>query len=218
MGQTSETLIRPGRYMLEPIPGQRVPTSRPAPRFLLQHAFSGIEDAPDAISIPLRPIPLVGLVIELLDRAAGIVDSDRAEAKDCITRATSLLQRDNSHAHRELGGTTPALARGGLTPWQVRQVNRHIDEALASTIRTDDCAAAARLSNSHFRRAFKVTFGLTFFRYVNQRRIERAQEMMVMTDRPLCQIAEQCGFADQSHFTRVFRRLVGPSPACWRRL
>ena len=100
----------------------------------------------------------------------------------------------------------PTLARGGLTPWQVRQVNRHIDEALASTIRTDDCASAARLSNSHFRRAFKVTFGLTFFRYVNQRRIERAQELMVMTDQPLCQIAEQCGFADQSHFTRVFRR------------
>jgi AraC family transcriptional regulator len=216
MGQTSETLIRPGRYM--PMADQHVPASRPAPRFLLQHAFTGREDTPDPIGIPLRPIPLVGLVIELLDRAAEVVDSDRAEAKDCITRATSLLQRDNSHADRECSGTKPTLARGGLTPWQVRQVNRHIDEALASTIRTDDCATAARLSNSHFRRAFKVTFGLTFFRYVNQRRIERAQEMMVMTDQPLCQIAEQCGFADQSHFTRVFRRLVGPSPALWRRL
>ena len=201
-----------------PMAEQHVPASRPAPRFLLQHAFTGGADAPDAISIPLRPIPLVGLVIELLDRAAEVVDSDRAEAKDCITRASSLLQRENSQADRERAGATPALARGGLTPWQVRQVNRHIDEALASTIRTDDCAAAARLSNSHFRRAFKVTFGLTFFRYINQRRIERAQEMMVMTDQPLCQIAEQCGFADQSHFTRVFRRLVGPSPALWRRL
>jgi AraC family transcriptional regulator len=216
MGQTSETLFRPGRYM--PMAEQHVPASRPAPRILLQHAFTGRDGAPDAIGIPLRPIPLVGLVIELLDRAAEVVDSDRAEAKDCITRATSLLQRENSQADRDRGGAAPALARGGLTPWQVRQVNRHIDEALASTIRTDDCAAAARLSNSHFRRAFKVTFGLTFFRYINQRRIERAQEMMVMTDQPLCQIAEQCGFADQSHFTRVFRRLVGPSPALWRRL
>jgi len=199
-----------------PMPEQHVPASRPSPRFLLQDAFTGREDAPDAIGIPLRPIPLVGLVIELLDRAAEVVDSDRAEAKDCITRATSLLHRENSRADRERSGTKPTLVRGGLTPWQVRQVNRHIDEALASTIRTDDCATAARLSNSHFRRAFKVTFGLTFFRYVNQRRIERAQELMVMTEQPLCQIAEQCGFADQSHFTRVFRRLVGPSPAIWR--
>jgi AraC family transcriptional regulator len=216
MGQTSETLIRPGRYM--PMAEQHVPVARPGPQFLLQHAFSDSEAAVDAICSPLRRIPLVGLVIELLDRAAEVVDSDRAEAKDCITRATSLLQRDNGHADRERGAATTTLARGGLTPWQVRQVNRHIDEALASTIRTDDCATAARLSTSHFRRAFKVTFGLTFFRYVNQRRIERAQEMMVMTDQPLCQIAEQCGFADQSHFTRVFRRVVGPSPALWRRL
>jgi AraC-like DNA-binding protein len=199
-----------------PMPEQHVPGSRPAPRFLLQHAFTGREEAPDAIGVPLRPIPLVGLVIELLDRAAEVVDSDRAEAKDCITRATSLLHRENSRADRERSGMKPTVVRGGLTPWQVRQVNRHIDESLASTIRTDDCAAAARLSNSHFRRAFKVTFGLTFFRYVNQRRIERAQELMVMTEQPLCQIAEQCGFADQSHFTRVFRRLVGPSPAIWR--
>ncbi len=216
MGQTSETLIRPGRYL--PMSEQHAPTTRPAPGFLLQHAFPGREAAPDAIGSPVRQIPLVGLVIELLDRAAEVVDSDRAEAKDCITRATSLLQRDNGHADRERGATPTTLARGGLTPWQVRQVNRHIDETLASTIRTDDCASAARLSTSHFRRAFRVTFGLTFFRYVNQRRIERAQEMMVMTDQPLCQIAEQCGFADQSHFTRVFRRVVGPSPALWRRL
>jgi AraC-like DNA-binding protein len=41
--------------------------------------------------------------------------------------------------------------------------------------------------------------------------------MMVMTDRSLCEIAVRCGFADQSHFNRVFRRLVGPSPGDWRR-
>jgi AraC family transcriptional regulator len=214
MGQTSETLIKPSRYMLEPMLEQHTLTSRPAPRFLSQLAFSRGDAVPDAVGAPLRPIPLVGLVIELLGRAAETVDSDRAEAKDCITRASALLQRE--HTDHGRGGATGTLARGGLTPWQVRQVNRHIDEALASTIRTDDCAAAARLSTSHFRRAFKVTFGLTFVRYVNQRRIERAQELMVMTEHPLGEIARRCGFADQSHFTRVFRRLVGPSPAIWR--
>ena len=59
---------------------------------------------------------------------------------------------------------------------------------------------------------------MTFYRYVYQRRVERAQEMMVTTDQTLCQIARQCGFADKSHFARVFRRLVGPNPAAWRRL
>jgi AraC family transcriptional regulator len=59
---------------------------------------------------------------------------------------------------------------------------------------------------------------VTFHRYIYQRRVERAQKMMVTTDQPVCQIARRCGFADQSHFARVFRRLVGPSPADWRRL
>jgi AraC-like DNA-binding protein len=97
-------------------------------------------------------------------------------------------------------------------------VTRHIDATMGSNIRTEDCATIARLSTSHFRRAFKASFGETFFAWLSRRRVERAQEMMVMTDQPLCRIARQCGFADQSHFTRVFRRLVGPSPGSWRRL
>jgi AraC-like DNA-binding protein len=59
---------------------------------------------------------------------------------------------------------------------------------------------------------------MTFHTYVSRRRVERAKEMMVTTDQPLTAIASRCGFADQSHFGRVFRRLVGPSPGDWRRL
>jgi AraC-like DNA-binding protein len=73
------------------------------------------------------------------------------------------------------------------------------------------------LSASYFSRAFKVSFGETFSKYVARRRTERAQELMVMTDERLCEIALSCGFADQSHFTRVYQRQVGSSPASWRR-
>ena len=163
---------------------------------------------------PERPIPVANLVIKLLDSAAEVMDTDRAAAKERIIRATALLQADQDRDGRGSG----SFARGGLTPWQVRQVNRHIDEAMATNISTDQCAVLARLSTSHFRRAFKARFGETFGAYLSRRRVERAQEMMVMTDQPLCRIARQCGFADQSHFTRVFRRVVGRSPGSWRRL
>jgi AraC family transcriptional regulator len=148
------------------------------------------------------------IVITLLDRATETLESDRAAAKDCIARASALLRADNDR-----GGP----ARGGLAPWQVRLVTRHIDATLASTVRTQDCAKIARLSASHFSRAFKVSFGETFSHYVARRRTERAQEMMMLTDERLCQIALSCGFADQSHFTRVYHRQVGSSPASWRR-
>ena len=166
---------------------------------------------------PERPIPLANLVIKLLDSAAEVMDSDRAAAKAHIFRATALLQADQDRPDRD-GRGTDAFARGGLTPWQVRQVSRHVDAAMATNISTDQCAALARLSTSHFRRAFKASFGETFGAYLSRRRVEHAQEMMVMTDQPLCRIARQCGFADQSHFTRVFRRMVGRSPGSWRRL
>jgi AraC family transcriptional regulator len=160
---------------------------------------------------PPRP-PQAGLqasiVIKLLDRAAETMDSDRAAARDCIARVSALLRAENGR-----GGP----ARGGLAPWQVRLVTRHIDASLASTVRTQDCAKIARLSGSHFSRAFKVSFGETFSHYVARRRTERAQEMMMLTDERLCQIALSCGFADQSHFTRVYHRQVGSSPASWRR-
>jgi len=216
MGQSTEALIRPttGGYLPEP----HVLTARPMPRVPLPHCLTTETDAPDEQIVSLQPIPLVNVVVELLDRAVEAMETDPATAKHCIARASALLQKDHNRPNRERRGTATALARGGLAPWQMRQVTRHIETTLAATISTDECAAIVRLSNSHFRRAFKVSFGVTFYRYIYQRRVERAQELMVMTDQSLCRIARQCGFADQSHFARVFRRLVGPSPADWRRL
>jgi transcriptional regulator GlxA family with amidase domain len=175
-------------------------------------------DALDTMHVSrIATLPKVDMVIKLLDRAATAIDSDHAAAKYCIAQASALLQVDHAGGESEVCDRT-SFARGGLSPWQVRQVTRHIDASLASTIRTDDCAGMVRLSNSHFRRAFKTTFGETFYGYVSRRRVQRAQELMMTTDRALCEIALRCGFADQSHFTRVFRRLVGPSPAIWRRM
>jgi AraC-like DNA-binding protein len=52
---------------------------------------------------------------------------------------------------------------------------------------------------------------------VTSRRGIRAQELLIRSREPLAQIALRCGLSDQSHFTRVFRRLVGVTPGAWRR-
>ena len=74
-----------------------------------------------------------------------------------------------------------------------------------------------RLSPAHFSRAFRTSFGCSPLEYVTRRRMERAQGLMLSTDIPLSQIALDCGFADQAHFSRLFRRVVGESPRVWRR-
>jgi len=107
--------------------------------------------------------------------------------------------------------------RGGLAPWQVRRVTDYIEEHLSSTIRLQDLAAIARLSHSHFCRAFKESLGHPAHAYVMRRRVQRAQGLMLTTAESLSQIAALCGMADQAHFCKLFRRLVGESPNAWRR-
>ena len=74
-----------------------------------------------------------------------------------------------------------------------------------------------RAAPSHFSRAFKATFGTKVLDYIHRCRIERAQQLMLVSKQPLSQIALACGFADQSHYCRVFRAVVGLSPNAWRR-
>jgi len=74
-----------------------------------------------------------------------------------------------------------------------------------------------RLSAGHFCRAFKRSLGVAPVAYIAGRRVACAQHLMLATDEPLSQIALACGFYDQAHLTRVFRRYAGTSPHDWRR-
>jgi AraC family transcriptional regulator len=82
---------------------------------------------------------------------------------------------------------------------------------------TNTLADVVNLSPSHFCRGFKRSVGITVHRYVMQRRVEKAQQLMLTTAEALSGIALSCGMSDQSHLTRWFRRVVGETPAAWRR-
>jgi AraC family transcriptional regulator len=113
-------------------------------------------------------------------------------------------------------GTAPR-AHPGLAPWQIRQLRLHLHSNLGSKITTHGLADIVRLSPSHFSRAFTVSFGNSPHRYLLQRRMERSQDLMLTTTAAIADIALDCGLVDQAHFGRLFRRLIGESPAAWRR-
>jgi AraC family transcriptional regulator len=73
------------------------------------------------------------------------------------------------------------------------------------------------LSLAHFARAFKANTGLTPHQFVVNMRLERALELLSASDESMADIAVICGFSDQSHFCRVFRRNFGVSPGTYRR-
>jgi AraC family transcriptional regulator len=77
-------------------------------------------------------------------------------------------------------------------------------------------AATCNLSRSYFIKAFKNTTGRTPHRWLLEHRVDRAKELLLRSV-PIVDIALECSFADQSHFTRMFANIMGVPPAVWRR-
>jgi len=164
----------------------------------------------------LNPAPLA-VVTGLLDAALRLWDDDRSQAKSQIKVAAAMLRGSTDDAPADVKDALESASTRGLAPWQARKVKEFIDASLDSTIRLRDCASKARLSASYFSHAFRATFGTTVCDYIRRRRVERAQRLMLLSSEPLSQIALACGFADQAHYCRVFRDVVGSSPNVWRR-
>jgi AraC-like DNA-binding protein len=156
-------------------------------------------------------------VVQLLTSASGYLERDQVAARRCLNRATSLLESLKPANDVESKDGPAYLARGGLAPWQINRLKTLVESQLASAITLEEMADLCRLSVSHFARAFKISFGEPPHSYVVRRRIARARDMMLATEEPLSQVALDCGFADQSHFSRLFRRQEGASPSAWRR-
>lgn len=148
---------------------------------------------------------------DILTRAELSIGADLATARVLLARASALVaQAADTKTVRE-------NHIGGLAPWQAKRVTAHIDANLAETIPVARLADLVTLSAGHFSRAFKQTFGDTPHGHVMRRRVETAKTMMLRGREPLSQIAYLCGFADQAHFSRTFRKLAGASPLAWRR-
>lgn len=106
--------------------------------------------------------------------------------------------------------------RGGLSGWQERRATELIDARLGGTLTLAELARECQLSVAQFSRAFRHSRGMPPHRYLTERRVERARLLLLHSDLPLADVAVACGFADQSHFTKVFRRWAGVSPGSLR--
>jgi AraC-like DNA-binding protein len=97
-----------------------------------------------------------------------------------------------------------------------RRANDYIEGHLNGHLTLTDLASVTDLSPFHFSRSFKQAVGIGPWRYVMQRRLERAKTLMRRTNRSLALIAQDIGFADQSHFTSVFHKEIGVTPGRFR--
>lgn len=94
---------------------------------------------------------------------------------------------------------------------------RFLGENCGCAIQVKEASRICGMSESHFMSFFKRVTGLSFMKYLNHYRVERSQVMLVNTDESMASISQEMGFCDQSYFGTVFRRLVGMTPAAYRR-
>jgi AraC family transcriptional regulator len=156
--------------------------------------------------------------IRLLESAQAALSPHDTEARQYIARATAVIEAERETKNAATRAKVTRPDHGCLAPSQLSRVIEFVDANLGHTVRTRDLAASARLSASYFSQTFRASVGQSPHAFVMRRRVERAQELMLATDKPLSEIALDCGLADQPHLTRLFRRIVGTSPAAWRRL
>ncbi len=102
--------------------------------------------------------------------------------------------------------------RRGLSRRALNRACSFIAENLGERFTLDDLARQAGVSRFHFARLFRVSTGDSPMAYLLKSRIERAKQMLLQDDRPVCEIAAVLGFCDQRHLTRTFRRLTGVTP------
>lgn len=123
------------------------------------------------------------------------------------------------HLVVEYGGLRlpPAPGHTRLSRGELAVVAGVVDDDLSGLLTLDRLAGAIHLSSHHFARAFKATVGQAPHAYVTARRMDRARQLLASTGLGVSEVASAVGFANLSHFRRVFRAHFGAGPGAYRR-
>jgi AraC family transcriptional regulator len=180
---------------------------------LLSEAPAGLEDKQkedDRRALAGDPI------IPHLETCLETARSGSSEmCSDCLVHLKPALEAYLRRTQNTLGPFR-TIARGGLAPWQLRRAKEMMGSRLDGAVSLAELARVCDLSSGHFARAFKRTTGQSPHHWLIAQRIEKAKQLMTETSLSLAEIACACGFADQSHFTRVFSRATQTTPGVWR--
>ncbi len=131
--------------------------------------------------------------------------------------AQALAVRTIRDYHRDHGtpcGLTPSRK---LTAAQERRALDFIEAHADCNFELADLARSAGVSEFHFIRCFKISFGVSPYQFVMQKRLEHAVALISTSSEPLAEIALRCGFSDQSHMTRTLKKGIGITPGAIRR-
>ena len=111
---------------------------------------------------------------------------------------------------------TTTQATSALPSCRLRRVTEYIQQNLDKDLRLAELAAVVYMSPYHFARLFRCSTGVPPHRFVVRQRIARASAFLAAQEPSITQISRMVGFRTPSHFTTVFRRVLGITPGAYR--
>jgi AraC family transcriptional regulator len=187
----------------------------------LRETAQSVDVDPEGVEI----LPILGLRdprIEQIGRllkeeieAEGLLGG-RLYAESLATALAISLIREHSSLGRKAARKAARDHAGGLSRRALKEVIDYIGDNLEKDLTLAKMAGVVHMSPYHFSRLFKESTGLTPHRYVIERRVQRAKELLCGSALPIAEIALTCGFANQGHLNRHFKRLLGVNPKALR--
>lgn len=143
--------------------------------------------------------------------AHGTLLADNGYPTDDIGREPANPPMDMTlHSRRGRRGTK-------LAPWQLKRAQELMFQQMAGVLEVGQIAQELGMPTLYFTKLFKNTVGIPPYGWHLRQRIARSASLLHDQKMTLIEIAIECGFADQSHYTKAFRRLLGITPGKWRK-
>jgi len=177
---------------------------------LKQFASTALDIEPRLIQVPELTFHDDKQLVELAQ--ALFLDSDESPLR-YEQNTLSIFEHLLSHSEYCLDKSIPL--KGGLSPTALRKVKDYIHSHFDQTISIAELAALVNLSDFHLLRMFKLSTGFTPNDYLNYIRVDAAKRMIAAQE-SLANTAADCGFSNQSHLNRVFKKWTGTSPGQYR--
>lgn len=137
---------------------------------------------------------------------------------DLVVRHLTLASDALESEKTKRKASTFCQHHGALNPVQLDKAKSVLSEKAFAADALILAATACSMSIGHFERCFKVSAGTSPRRWITHVRMKTAKYLLMSTTQPIADVAAQCGYTEQCHFTRIFSREVGMSPGAWRRL